>query len=163
MNNTINEKLVTVEALKEQIEIYENRKNEIPDEIYDYFKANYDEFSEVYEELDGWIDCIEFDDKYYNMSEISEFFYHDPHEALMRAYYGEDEDGDAFCPNRDYFRFNGYGNLYSCDCKDYSDYLSDIAVYEIIENAGNIDLPYEVENLIDEYDDIENEIETLES
>lgn len=54
-------------------------------------------------------------------------------EILRRAYFGHDDDcwheenGERvygeFNPNRDYFYFNGYGNLVSTNERDYSDYL----------------------------------------
>lgn len=73
------------------------------------------------------------DDCIYPMDEISEFIT-DVWEALRSSFYGYDwnpyveERGDTnareqFNPNRDYFAFNGYGNLLSIEGYDYTKWL----------------------------------------
>ena len=77
----------------------------------------------------------------------------------MRAFYGYDEpykNGDPsrpFNPNRNYFYFNGYGNLVSIDEKDYSAYLEESFVQDIIDNRYNLSLSGGAEDIIDDYED----------
>ena len=65
-----------------------------------------------------------------------------------------------FNPNRNYFYFNGYGNLVSSDYKDYSDKLDEYAIEEMSENRNYID---SIENdnilsgLFDELEEAEEE------
>jgi hypothetical protein len=70
-----------------------------------------------------------------------------------------DNDGhhpEPFNPNRDYFRYNGYGNLVSTDCKDYTDRLDNYFIDAVIENAGQLyNIPEEVQELIDEIEELE--------
>lgn len=123
-------------------EAYEN--------IINYFEENEDTFAAALEELDAWNGYLG-DDRYYDMEMLDEF-YHDtePSELLYRAFYGYDEDswdydahGDkhyrAFNPNRDYFRYNGYGNLVSANYKDYSAQLDEYAILSMADNIEYID------------------------
>ena len=84
------------------------------------------------------------------MSELDEFYCDsNPTEILFRAFYGYDEDNyhtdsygreehGAFNPNRDYFRYNGYGNLVSTDYPDYGDHLDHYVIEELAENRSEI-------------------------
>ena len=123
-------------------EAYEN--------IINYFKENEDTFAAALEELDAYNGYLG-DDRYYDMEMLDEF-YHDtePSEVLYRAFYGYDEDawdydarGDkhyrAFNPNRDYFRYNAYGNLVSAAYKDYSAQLDEYAVKSMLDSIDYID------------------------
>ena len=113
--------------------------------IIDYFKENEDVFNDCIEELDGWNGYLN-DDRYYSMDELAELYNGvDPIELLNRAYFGydmetwhTDSDGNkvygSFNPNREYFTYNGYGNLVSADYKDYSAYLDNYFV-EALEDA----------------------------
>ncbi len=117
--------------------------------ILDYFKENEDVFNSCIEDLDSHNGYLG-DDRYYSMDELSEFYSDtDPIELLQRAYYGwdegnwtTDERGEKhhaeFNPNRDYFRYNGYGNLVSADYKDYSDHMDDYAVESMAEHREDI-------------------------
>ena len=66
----------------------------------------------------------------------------------------------AFNPNRNYFYFNGYGNLVSSDYKDYSDKLDGYAIEEMSEDRNYIS---SIENddilagLFDELEEAEEE------
>lgn len=71
------------------------------------------------------------DDAIYDMGSISEFIT-DVWEALRSSFNGYDwcpgADSDhrlreQFNPNKDYFAFNGYGNLVSIDSYYYTDWL----------------------------------------
>lgn len=138
-------------------------------DIIQYFKENEDIFSDCIEELDSYNSYLG-DDRYYSMKELNELYNgQEPQEILFRAFYGFDADSwhtdssgnkiyEAFNPNRDYFYFNGYGNLVSSDYKDYSDKLDSYAIEEMSKNKSDID---SIENddtlagLFDELEEIE--------
>lgn len=138
-----------------------SRVDEIKDEILEYFKENESEFNEVIEDLDSWCGYLG-DDRIYDMEELDELYYDmKPVDVLYRAFYGHDDDtystdsrGDReygeFNPNRNYFYFNGYGNLVSTDFKDYSSQLDMYFVEKVINEANNLNLPEEVWELIKE-------------
>lgn len=118
--------------------------------IIEYFEENDDVFNACIEELDSYNGYLG-DNRYYYMEELDEF-YSDvkPSELISRAYYGRDDDTwttdgsgnksyGEFNPNRDYFYYNGYGNLVSSDFKDYSAFLDDYAIEEMSENRRWID------------------------
>lgn len=139
---------------------------EIREAIKAYFENNEEEFDRVIEELDSYNGYLG-DDRYFEMYELDEFYREtEPTELLARAFYGYDEmytdkDGnhtEAFNPNRDYFRYNGYGNLVSTDVKDYTDHLDNYFIDEVIENANHLyEIPDEVTELIEELEELEAE------
>ena len=147
----------------------ENRTKEIViADIIQYFKENEDIFNDCMEELDGY-DGYLGDDRYYYMEDMSEFYRgQDPIEILTRAFYGHDDDTwetdrngnkvyGAFNPNRDYFYYNGYGNLVSSDYKDYSDKLDHWAIEEMSNNRRyiySIDDNEELAVLFDELEEV---------
>ena len=118
--------------------------------ILTVFKEDEELFADVLEELDSWNGFLS-DDRWENMEELDEIFEGKSVTYILdRAFYGYDADtwhtdshGEkefgAFNPNRDYFRFNGYGNLISSDYKDYSDYLNDSTIEELEEYSEQID------------------------
>ena len=129
------------------------------------FKENEELFNNTIEELDSW-DGFLGDDRYFFMEDLDEIYRDtDPTELLARAFYGydemyTDENGnhtESFNPNRDYFRYNGYGNLVSTDCKDYSDRLDDYFLDDLIDNANHLDLDDEVTEIIDAIGEEEEE------
>ena len=123
---------------------------EITADIIAYFEENNDIFADCIEELDNYNGYLR-DDRYYSMDELDEFYNGvEPSEILRRAFYGYDSETyttdssgnreyGAFNPNRDYFTYNGYGNLVSSDYKDYSDKLDHYAVEEMSENRHYIE------------------------
>lgn len=141
---------------------------QIIDNIIDYFESNEDIFNQAIEELDSYNGYLG-DDRYYDMYDLDEFYRDtEPTELLMRAFYGYDEDSwtvnecgerehyNSFNPNRDYFRYNGYGNLISADYKDYSAQLDGYAVESMLENRDWIDIindDPELSNLFDELEE----------
>ena len=140
-------------------------KQEAIEMILKYFEENEEEFNEVIEDLDAWNGYLG-DDRYYDMEMINEFYAGtDADEILRRAFYGYDSETwttdasgnkeyGAFNPNRDYFTYNGYGNLVSADYKDYTDKLDEYFVEEIIDNAGQLDtIPAEVKEIIESIED----------
>lgn len=129
------------------------------EKLLEYYKENTEDFVNDIEELDDWTGCL-YDDKIYPMEELNEIFSnYEPEEILHRAFYGYDEpinkneQRQPFNPNREYFYFNGYGNLVSIDEKDYSAYLEESFIQEIIDNRYNLSLSSGVEDIIDNYED----------
>ena len=127
-----------------------NEKEQAINNIIEFFKNNEDEFNAAIEELDSYNGYLG-DDRYYSMDEFDELYSGtEPTEILRQAFYGYDEDTyttdahgnreyGAFNPNRDYFTYNGYGNLVSADYKDYSAHLDHWAIESMRENRAYID------------------------
>lgn len=105
------------------------------------------------------------------MDELDEFYSGtEPLELLRRAYYGRDDDTyttdsngnktyGEFNPNRDYFYYNGYGNLVSSDYKDYSTHLDEYAIDAMRENRQYIDSIDGDDDLAALFDELEQEDE----
>ena len=139
------------------------------EKIIEFFKENTDIFNEAIEELDSYNDYLG-ENRYYSMEEIDELYSDaEPTDILRRAFYGYDETYTAsnnsdehfapFNPNKNYFRFNGYGNFVSSDYKDYSDFITEETVEEMSENRYYIDAIDEDEELSTLFDKLENEEE----
>jgi hypothetical protein len=146
-------------------------KTEIINKIIDYFKENEDVFNDCIEELDIGVGILN-DDRYYEMECLDEHFYDtDARDILYRAFYGYDEDTwhtdsqgnkeyGAFNPNRDYFYYNGYGNLVSTNYKDYSSHLDEYLIEEMSSYrryVDTIDDNDELSILFDELEERESE------
>lgn len=139
---------------------------EITAAIIEFFKENEDVFNDCIEELDGYNGYLN-DDRYYSMDELDELYTGtEPSEILRRAYYGYDAetyitDGSGnkeygqFNPNREYFTYNGYGNLVSADYKDYSAHLDKYAIEAMSENRNYIDTIEDNEELTELFDELE--------
>ena len=142
--------------------------------IVAWFKDNEEVFNECIEDLDSYNGYLG-DDRYYCMDELDELYSGvAASEVLARAFFGRDDDtwtvnsyGEkeygSFNPNRDYFRYNGYGNLCSSDYKDYSYFLDEHFIDSLIENRGNlycIDDNPELAEMFDALEDNETETET---
>jgi len=138
--------------------------------IIEFFNENEDIFNSCIEELDSYNGYLN-DDRYYSMDELNEFYSGtEPLELLRRAYYGRDDDTyttdsngnktyGEFNPNRDYFYYNGYGNLVSSDYKDYSAHLDEYAIEAMSENRQYIDSIDSDDNLAALFDELEQEDE----
>lgn len=136
--------------------------------IIAYFEENADVFNRCMEELDSYNGYLN-DSRYYPMEDLNEFYQSaEPLELLRRAYYGHDEDTyttdgsgnrtyGEFNPNRDYFTFNGYGNLVSTDYIDYTVHLDRYAVEAMAENRAYIDNIEDDEELAALFDELEQE------
>ena len=136
--------------------------------IIDYFNDNEDIFNSCMEELDGYNGYLG-DDRYYSMDELDEFYNGtEPLEILRRAYYGRDDDTyttdsngnrtyGEFNPNRDYFYYNGYGNLVSSDYKDYTAHLDEYAIEAMSENRSYIDTIADDDELTALFDELEQD------
>ena len=138
------------------------------EKIIAYFEENTDIFNDCIEELDSYNGYLG-DNRYYSMDELDDFYSTTkPLEILRRAFYGHDEDTyhtdsygnreyGEFNPNREYFAFNGYGNLVSSDYRDYSEYIDRYAVEEMAENRHYIDTIDDNEELAELFDELEND------
>lgn len=146
-------------------------KESIIKKIVAWFEENEDVFNDCIEELDSYNGYLG-DDRYYSMDELDELYNgSELSEVLRRAFYGYDEEtyhtdshGEReygpFNPNRDYFRFNGYGNLVSANYKDYSAQLDHYAVEEMAENRSviyTLDDHDELSAMFDELEEVETE------
>lgn len=146
-------------------------REHIINEIIAYFEEHENRFNECMEELDSYNGYLN-DDRYYSMDELDELFSTGtPSEILQRAYFGRDDDTWAtdssgnktygeFNPMREYFYFNGYGNLVSSDYKDYSHKLDEWAIESMSENRAYIDSiedDSELAALFDELEEDENQ------
>lgn len=139
---------------------------EITADIIAYFENNENVFNDCMEELDGYNRYLG-DNRYYSMDELDEFYRDsDPLEILRRAYYGRDDDTwttdssgnktyGEFNPNRNYFYYNGYGNLVSSNYKDYSAHLDHYAIEAMNENRSYIDSIDNDEELTALFDELE--------
>ena len=135
---------------------------ELVKELMNYYRENVEDFNNDIEALDDWNGCL-YEDRIFPMEELDVVFQgFNPENILRRSFYGydeavnEDDQYHPFNPNRQYFYFNGYGNLVSTGKKDYSDYLDKDFIQEIIDNKANLLLSERAQNLIDNYED-ENE------
>lgn len=143
--------------------------------IIEYFKNNEKIFNQCIEELDSYNGYLK-DDRYYYMEDLNELHYGaEPIELLNRAFFGYDEDNfttdssgnreyAAFNPNREYFKYNGYGNLVSSNYKDYTMFLDEYLIEELKENRNDIytiDDTEELKILFDELGQEENEDEKM--
>lgn len=112
------------------------------EKILEYLKDNEKTFNEIIEELDSYNGYLG-DYRYYYMDDLNEFYSSvSPLDFLQRVYYGHDEENgnsSEFNPNREYFSYNGYGNLVSSDCKDYSCFLDHYLIDSLEEHRQYID------------------------
>ena len=138
---------------------------EITAAIIEFFQENEDVYNDCIEELDQYNGYLG-DDRYYSMDDLDELYATKPSELLYRAFYGHDAeiystDGSGnrkygqFNPNREYFAYNGYGNLVSADYKDYSAHLDKDAVEAMSENRNYIDTIDDNEELAELFDELE--------
>ena len=137
------------------------------EKIIKFFEENEDIFNECVADLDSYNGYLG-DDRYYSMDELNELYAGvEPMEVLYRAYYGHDADTwtvdnngnkvyGEFNPNRDYFKYNGYGNLISTDYIDYSDHLDQWVIESLSDNRyyiNAIDDNNELRALFDELEE----------
>ena len=141
-------------------------KKDIISDIINYFKENEDVFNDCMEELDSYNGYLG-DDRYSSTDQLNDLYSgQEPQEILFRAFYGFDADtwmtdssGNkeyrAFNPNREYFYFNGYGNLVSSDYKDYTGQLDGYAVEAMSEDRNYINSIEDDDVLADLFDELE--------
>lgn len=155
-----------VHTVPEEWEAPEEEKATRTAAIIEFFKENEDVFNDCIEELDGYNGYLN-DDRYYSMDELDELHAGtELSEILRRAYYGYDAvtyttDGSGnreygqFNPNREYFTYNGYGNLVSTNYKDYSEHLDNYAVEAMSENRNYINTIEDNEELAELFNELE--------
>lgn len=150
----------------EEEEATKRTAEEVTADIIAFFQEHEDIYNDAIEELDGYNGYLG-DDRYFSMDELDELYSGtEPSEILLRAYYGYDEETyttdssgnktyGEFNPNREYFRYNGYGNLVSADYKDYSGQLDNYAVESMSENRPYIDSIEHSDELAALFDELE--------
>jgi hypothetical protein len=128
--------------------------------LMDLFESNEELLNQTIEELDSYNGYLA-DNRYYEMDMLSEFYSGtDPIDLLNRAFFGYDSEWwhtdangnkiyGAFNPNREYFSYNGYGNLVSSDYKDYSAYLDDYFIDAVIDNQDHLYLDDEILKILE--------------
>ena len=138
------------------------------EKIIEFFKENEELFNQCIEELDVYNGYLG-DDRYYSMDELDELYAGtEPSEILNRAFFGYDEETyntdssgnmkhGQFNPNREFFRYNGYGNLVSADYKDYSALLDKYVVEAMAENIEYIDTINDTPELLELFNEYEAE------
>ena len=138
------------------------------EKIIHFFNVNEELFNQCIEELDDYNGYLG-DERYYPMNELDELYIGtEPSEILNRAFFGYDEDTYSmnsngsiehgqFNPNREFFRYNGYGNLVSSDYKDYSVLLDKYAVEAMADNIEYIDTINETPELLELFNEYEAE------
>jgi hypothetical protein len=131
----------------------------IEEQLKELLKQDEQLFNTTIEELDSYNGYLG-DNRYYSMDELNDLYSGtEPLELLQRAYFGRDNDTwttdssgaktyGEFNPNREYFTYNGYGNLVSSDYKDYSYLLDNYFIDELIESAEYLYLDDEIMNII---------------
>lgn len=150
-------------------ELKKDDADTITEEIFEVFAEDEELFVDCIEELDSYNGYLG-DDRYYCMDDLDEIYHDsDPSEVLQRAFYGYDADSTyldscgnkvsgAFNPNRDYFYYNGYGNLVSSDYKDYSAFLDHYFIDSLLENRAyiySLEDSYKLSELFDRLEAIE--------
>ena len=145
---------------------------EVIEEIIEFFKEETETFNNCIEELDDYNGYLG-DRRYYQMEDINEIIFADckPIDILYRAYYGGDEDSaiitedgtkryGEFNPMREFYYFNGYGNLISSDFKNYEDFIEPYTIMEISRNREEINSTYYNDKLTELFDELD-ELETI--
>ena len=136
-----------------------NEKTTLKERIIDLFKEMNDE-----EVISAWNEyCREvnkFDDEIMDAYELEEWANNsgDTMNILNRFFFGSDEEreGTSANPNRNYFKFNGYGNIISFDYiyNQFTDEFHYVDAEELAEYiAENEEAFYndEIQEIIDEY------------
>ena len=144
-----------------------NREKTI-EKIIAYFEENKDIFNDCIIQLDDYSGYLN-DDRYNDMELLNEIYSGaEPLEILRRAFFGRDEDNwhtdshgnkeyAEFNPNRDYFKYNGYGNLISTDYPDYSEFIDKYVIEEMSDNRRWIDEIDGNEELSELFDELERD------
>ncbi len=140
---------------------------EIREELKDLFEDDDTLFNETIEELDSYNGYLG-DDRYYFMEDLTNYIDTSDlwNSLIYRMFYGRDDDSfiadssgnkeySSFNPNREYYYYNGYGNLVSCDDKDYSSYLDNEFIDNLLENRSYLNLDADVKVLLDELENAE--------
>lgn len=123
-------------------------RNTIIEEIIDYFNENEEVFNEAIEELNSYNGCLGYE-RWMTIDELNDALMDiEPSSILFKAFFGYDAESWSldssgnkiyrqFNPNRDFFRFNAYDNLVSCDYKDYSSFNGSDTIESMLEHYYN--------------------------
>ena len=146
-------------------------EEEIRQELKDLFEDDTELFNDTIEELDSYNGYLG-DDRYYFMEYLTDCINTSDlwNSLIYRMFYGRDDDcyitnsqGEKeysqFNPNREYYYYNGYGNLVSSDDKDYSGYLDNYFIDSLLENRSYLNLDADVEALLNELENAEQDEE----
>lgn len=118
-------------------------------QVIEYLGENIDLYNKVAEDLDDWCGYLG-DDRYYPMAEFENLLYGTNLMDLANMmFFGHDADSytiessgkktyKSFNPNREYFRWDGYGNLISTDYKDYIGLLDRWFVKEVVKYRSRL-------------------------
>lgn len=127
----------------------------VREKVTEYLLENVDELRQIANEIHSYSGDLEHLQFWENDEEFFEtFFSHNPMEAVRASFYGDFRYADP------YVRFDGYGNLESLEEYQIENELKnnvDEIIDLMIENKGNIDLPYEVEELLEQMEEDEEE------
>lgn len=147
-------------------------KDIVINDIIKLFTEDEELFNNCIEELDGYNGYLG-DDRYYYMEELEEFYNNSTGvvELLNRVHFGYSEDETytdehgqvihcQFNPNQDYFRYNGYGNLVSAWYKDYTGYLDEWFVEDLLHHRQWINSIKDDARLVELLDELEELEET---
>lgn len=95
-----------------------------------------------------------YDDRVEYMESLPEMFGDDIFNILNRFYFGYDypDEKSSANPNRDYFYFNGYGNIVSTDYPTHSDIMDIDEMAEYIAENDNAFYNDDIQEIIDEYE-----------
>lgn len=144
-------------------------KNIIINDIIKLFTENEELFDNCIEELDNYNGYLG-DERYYYMEELKEFYCNaDVMDLMNRIFYGYSEDETyrdeygqikhcQFNPNQDYFRYNGCGNLVSARYKDYTGFLDEWLIEDLISHRqwiNSIEDDARLVELLDELEELE--------
>lgn len=141
-------------------------KETIINDIIKLFAEDEELFNDCIEELDGYNGYLG-DDRYYNMDELKEFYHNaDIMDLMNRVYFGYSEDEAytdehgqikhcQFNPNQDYFKYNGYGNLISANYKDYTGFLDEWLVEDLLRHRQWINSIEDDARLVELLDELE--------
>lgn len=126
------------------------------EEVKKYFWENPDEWTDAVKDLNAFNGCLGSGERF-SMADFNKLMVgKSPLDIARMIADGDDEDGsDGFNPDREYFYFDGFGNLISCEEKDYSDYLDNDLVAEYIDCRGDLLFNRNVEEIIRKYEDEE--------
>lgn len=119
--------------------------------VIEYFEENNDEFIETIESLDSWNGYLG-EDRVYPMYELNDLFCGCSATELLEKL------SDDFRVGDEYFKDGIYG-LESCDYPDYDNFLDEYFVDEIYNLQNRVDIPDEVIEIFNEYDNEEDEEE----
>lgn len=122
-----------------------------------YFRNNGDAFNDLLSDLDAENGFLG-DNAIYEMDMLPDIVGNKSiFDLLNMAYFGRDDwdENGSFNPNRDYFYFNGYGNLVSTNRRDYSFLLDASFIESVAENKEYLytfdDLPEEIKELFEDF------------